>query len=167
MPRMAWANPGRCARFQGYHNTGKGRGTLSIYTTKVSHLTGRAINKFSFRNSRYIYIHIYPQLCTELQGGSSCLLHAKKPVLQGGGVTLQFPIRLNRTKCGQRIPGKPLSSLAVLQCGRSATKKRQCHFVGGLVTLRWSEAFIPALVTHKSLSVISWNGPWALRGTVG
>lgn len=82
MPSNGLSNPVRHASFNNDHNTGNGKGTPSMYNTGVWVPRTGAGPSACLVNSSYIYIHQYPQLCTELQGCSSCFASCLKPDLQ-------------------------------------------------------------------------------------
>lgn len=84
MPRMASTNPIRRARFQGYHNTGKGRITQYIYNTYNSTSWGENLNEFLICNSSYIYN------CAQDYREAAAFAFAKKPVLHEECAMLKF-----------------------------------------------------------------------------
>lgn len=82
----------------------------------------RNLNEFLICNSSYIYN------CAQDYREAAAFAFAKKPVLHEECAMLKFRICLflltSLTECAQRTLERPLSSLAVLRCGQSATQEK-------------------------------------------
>lgn len=85
----------------------------------------RNLNEFLICNSSYIYN------CAQDYREAAAFAFAKKPVLHEECAMLKFRICLflltSLTECAQRTLERPLSSLAVLRCGQSATQEKKIY----------------------------------------